>query len=162
MTRVECASNGGSGARISGPTAVQDSDFKDNLVHGLAVSGFPGTQASVSVKGSSSHRNGGRGFNLQGITGGSVQQCTASGNVESGIYVGTSGIPGDPVSSGVKIDECYATHNLDGIVVEGENFLLRSAGAHNTGSNMLVGPLVFTGPSVASPAWTEAKPYAWP
>ncbi|MCB9838160.1 MAG: hypothetical protein H6813_02375 [Phycisphaeraceae bacterium] len=157
-----CSHNGDAGARVIGSVIMEDSTFSDNTVVGMAISGFPGTGVSHLRRVAANH-NAGNGIQINGMIGGDVAQCSANGNGGVGISVGGGGgLPGaDPVS-GMKIDECYASGNGIGIEVAGENFVLRCGASHSTVANLALDPLVFTGPTVVSPAWTENKPYAWP
>lgn len=157
---IFCSANSGNGASVSGGGTVTGSTFSGNGIVGLAISGFPGS--GLHVNRTTADGNGGDGISIIGGTGGSVLDCIASNNVGTGIFVGSSGIPGELPATGMRIDQCFASFNSTGIAVEGENVLLRSGGSHNTLANMALGVDVFAGPSVASPAWVENKPYSWP
>lgn len=117
---------------------------------------------TVLISDCSATDNAANGFVVGGASGGgSLENLLATGNGGIGIYLGAdpAGLVG---SAGVRVDACFASHNGTGIVVEGQNLLLRSGASHSVGANLAIGPDVFTGPSVASPSWTEVKPYAWP
>lgn len=155
-----CSANGEDGARIAGTASVENSDFSNNTGSGLAISGFPGTGAA-HCRNVSTDRNGADGLSISGALGGDVSACRANGNTGAGISVGGGGVPGADPSSGLKIDECFASFNGIGIAVSGENFVLRCGGSHNILANLSFDLDVFAGPSVVSPVWTECKPYAW-
>ncbi|MEO1129963.1 MAG: right-handed parallel beta-helix repeat-containing protein [Planctomycetota bacterium] len=162
LDHVQCASNGADGARVSGSVVVDDGDFPRNVGNGLAISGFPGTQAAGShCRGSSANGNGGNGISMLGVQGGEIDHCSAHGNGGTGIEIGDSPLPGGSVSFGLRMDQCFATGNGVGIAVTGEHIVLRSAASHNT-TNMSIGADVFTGPDATSPAWICVKPYDWP
>jgi hypothetical protein len=160
-------SNAGDGIRIRTPdhpmvsVSVRDSRAMRNDGSGVDVrpasEGGDGLFA-VSFDDVFCSANGLDGMTLDGAAGGAVSKCLATSNGARGIALGSEG----SLSFGVRIDECIATGNAVGIAVSGEHVLLRSAGTHNALANLSIGPDVFTGPTVPSPAWVENKPYSWP
>lgn len=160
-------SNAGDGIRIRTPdhpmvsVSVRDSRAMRNEGSGVDVQPVSGGGVGLFAVDFSSvfcSANGLDGMVLDGAAGGAVSKCLATSNGARGIALGSEG----SLSFGVRLDECIATGNAVGIEVVGEHLLLRSAGTHNSLANLSVGPSVFTGPTVPSPSWTEAKPYAWP
>jgi hypothetical protein len=155
----DSSTTGGIGTLIESAqrAIIRRSHFQESLGSACVVEA-----QTVLISDCSATGNAANGFVIGGASaGGSIENLIATGNGGIGIYLG-SDLAGLVGSQGVRMDACFASHNGTGIVVEGQNLLLRSGASHSAGANLAIGPDVFTGPSVPSPAWTETKPYAWP